>query len=75
LQDDHKYGISDSDLRPEHGNKVTATVTGNETGGNDNGSGDEILLRAIRHQTDVEWTEERLDKENNPLPLAIKVDS
>ncbi|TVY54274.1 Satratoxin biosynthesis SC1 cluster protein, partial [Lachnellula suecica] len=59
LKESQKYNISDSDLRPEHGGKVAVTITG--TGGSDSG-GDEIPLRAIRHQTDVEqWSEERVE--------------
>jgi hypothetical protein len=44
-------------------------VTGT-TGGSDNGSGsgDEIPLRAIMRQTDVEWSEERIDTEHKAGP-------
>jgi hypothetical protein len=67
LQDDHKYGMSDSDLRPEHGDKINVTVTGT-TAGSDSGSGDEIPLRAIMRQTEVEWSEERIDTERKAEP-------
>lgn len=69
LQDDQKYGDSVLNLSPEHGGKITATVTGHETGDSDNGSGDEIPLRAIRQQTDVEWREERVGRDGKTAPV------